>query len=185
MEGSNGKNGIGAPFPEDGSSDRGDRGDRGDRDSDPRAGLANDAASDDGPIWVTLNSVRTNRKDRSQFVNVSVIPLPASRRNTSHTLVRFEPASVPEPLVAEGQDLDLTEAARDRIDTLEAELRFTKENLQATIEELETGNEGLQATNEELLAMLLRSQGFQLISLLQPIPADGPHETASHAEPTV
>ncbi len=101
---------------------------------------------------VTLNSVRTDRDNRSQWVNVSVIPLPASSRNASHTLVRFDPAAVPEPLVAERQDLDLTEAARDRIDTLEAELRFTKENLQATIEELETSNEELQATNEELLA---------------------------------
>ena len=35
---------------------------------------------------------------------------------------------------------------------LEAELRFTKENLQATIEEFETSNEELQAANEELVA---------------------------------
>lgn len=101
---------------------------------------------------VTLNSVRTQRDGGSELVNVSVIPLPASRRNASHTLVRFEPAATPKPRVVEGQDLDLTEAARDRIDALEAELRFTKENLQATIEELETSNEELQATNEELLA---------------------------------
>ena len=35
---------------------------------------------------------------------------------------------------------------------LEAELQFTRENLQATIEELETANEELQATNEELVS---------------------------------
>jgi two-component system CheB/CheR fusion protein len=35
---------------------------------------------------------------------------------------------------------------------LESELLYTKENCQATIEELETSNEELQATNEELLS---------------------------------
>ncbi|MEE4242548.1 MAG: PAS domain-containing protein, partial [Desulfopila sp.] len=39
-----------------------------------------------------------------------------------------------------------------RIDDLEQELQFARENLQATIEELETSNEELQATNEELLS---------------------------------
>jgi len=44
------------------------------------------------------------------------------------------------------------DATRDYVAALEAELRFTKENLQATIEELEASNEELQATNEELMA---------------------------------
>ncbi len=47
---------------------------------------------------------------------------------------------------------DLDESVRRRIADLESELRYTKENLQATIEELETSNEELQATNEELLS---------------------------------
>jgi two-component system CheB/CheR fusion protein len=42
--------------------------------------------------------------------------------------------------------------SRDRIESLEIELRYNKENLQATIEELETSNEEMQATNEELVA---------------------------------
>ncbi|MGE3317159.1 MAG: CheR family methyltransferase, partial [Planctomycetaceae bacterium] len=49
-------------------------------------------------------------------------------------------------------DLNIDRASQDRLDDLEAELRYTKENLQATVEELETSNEELQATNEELLA---------------------------------
>jgi two-component system CheB/CheR fusion protein len=36
--------------------------------------------------------------------------------------------------------------------SLEAELKLTRENLQATVEELETSNEELQASNEELVA---------------------------------
>ena len=40
----------------------------------------------------------------------------------------------------------------ERVANLEGELRYAKENLQATIEEMETSNEELQATNEELIA---------------------------------
>lgn len=47
---------------------------------------------------------------------------------------------------------DSRRISRDRIESLEIELRYNKENLQATIEELETSNEEMQATNEELVA---------------------------------
>jgi two-component system CheB/CheR fusion protein len=50
------------------------------------------------------------------------------------------------------RNFDLEESVRRRISDLEGELKYTKENLQATIEELETSNEELQATNEELLS---------------------------------
>lgn len=50
------------------------------------------------------------------------------------------------------RNFDLDESVRRRISDLEGELKYTKENLQATIEELETSNEELQATNEELLS---------------------------------
>ena len=46
----------------------------------------------------------------------------------------------------------MSRASQERLLTVEAELVYTKENLQATIEELETSNEELQATNEELVA---------------------------------
>ncbi len=42
--------------------------------------------------------------------------------------------------------------SREQVGALEAELIYTKENLQAATEELETSNEELQAANEELLA---------------------------------
>ena len=47
---------------------------------------------------------------------------------------------------------DRGELMTERIAGLEGELRYAKENLQATIEEMETSNEELQATNEELVA---------------------------------
>lgn len=48
--------------------------------------------------------------------------------------------------------LSVDELAQQRIDDLENELTFTRENLRSTIENLESANEELQATNEELLA---------------------------------
>jgi two-component system, chemotaxis family, CheB/CheR fusion protein len=101
---------------------------------------------------VTLNNVQVSRDDSSQLVHVSVTPLSATRRAGAHSLISFEEAVIPKAVERVETDLNLNEAARDHIHSLEADLRFTKENLQATIEELETSNEELQATNEELLA---------------------------------
>ena len=53
---------------------------------------------------------------------------------------------------ARRSEIDLDQVSREQLAALEAELRHTKENLQAAIEELETRNEELQASNEELLA---------------------------------
>jgi two-component system CheB/CheR fusion protein len=87
----------------------------------------------------------------------SVRPLRDARTKTVDLLVGIESAQLaaegaanPPSVVAAPADGDLI--ARDDISALEAELRFTKENLQATIEELEASNEELQATNEELMA---------------------------------
>ena len=100
---------------------------------------------------VTLNKVSFPVDDQTLRFDVTVTPLPATRRTGPHLLVRFEEAATPDTSETRG-DLGIEEAARDHISSLEAELRFAKENLQATIEELETSNEELQATNEELLA---------------------------------
>ena len=89
--------------------------------------------------------------EAASAVNVTVTPLPATKRFGTHTLVRFEDADLPRPQPAQ-ETASLADATRDHVKSLETELRFTKENLQATIEELETSNEELQATNEELLA---------------------------------
>ncbi len=65
-------------------------------------------------------------------------------------------ADVPPP--AAGVDTDAQQPtefggpSRDQIRALEEELSYTKEHLQAAIQEHETANEELQATNEELIA---------------------------------
>lgn len=76
-----------------------------------------------------------------------VAPLEPSVFGDDLLLVSFEPAESPEG--AGAQRPDELGAARQ----LGAELRATKEYLQATIEELETSNEELASANEELLAM--------------------------------
>jgi two-component system CheB/CheR fusion protein len=48
--------------------------------------------------------------------------------------------------------IQLSDEYSDRIISLERELQYNKEALQATIEELETSNEELQSSNEELIA---------------------------------
>ncbi len=54
----------------------------------------------------------------------------------------------PDPSAA----LSFASLPAEQMSAMEAELRYVKESLQATIEELETSNEELQATNEELVA---------------------------------
>ncbi len=100
---------------------------------------------------VTFSHVETRSGEASETINLTVTPLPVTRRMGQHTLIQFEQADValppPRPTAS-----SLSDATMDHVEALESELQYTKENLQATVEELETSNEELQATNEELLA---------------------------------
>jgi two-component system CheB/CheR fusion protein len=87
-----------------------------------------------------------------RLVNVTVEPVPTVRSGAAYALISLEEIDrKPEP-ASPAEEVALDQASREQVLSLEAELRFTKENLQATIEELETSNEELQATNEELVA---------------------------------
>jgi two-component system CheB/CheR fusion protein len=85
-------------------------------------------------------------------VNVSVRPVRHVRSSVVHTLISFEEVDALIPTSSSVREIDLDQASKEQVLALEAELRHTKENLQAMIEELETSNEELQATNEELVA---------------------------------
>src|SRR5262249_50596862 len=69
----------------------------------------------------------------------------------THFLVQFVNKG-PRPGAAGEGPIDVHGESHDNVNALESELRFTKESLQATIQEHETSNEELQATNEELVA---------------------------------
>jgi len=101
---------------------------------------------------VTFRNIAARLGSEPMTLNISALPIPATRRSPLHLLIRFEPTEVPKQPPQSLIDPTLAEATREHVEALEAELRFAKENLQATIEELETSNEELQATNEELLA---------------------------------
>jgi two-component system CheB/CheR fusion protein len=101
---------------------------------------------------VVFSSIQTGQTDAGGKVDVCVQPLMSNRRSGMHLFIRFDDSRQTPSTNEIAENVDLSEATREHMDSIEAELRYTKENLQATIEELETSNEELQATNEELLA---------------------------------
>ncbi len=101
---------------------------------------------------LTFRGVRVLDGDASGRYTVTVRSLKGKAQSTPHLLVSFTAdrdlaSGSPEPL-----DVDVAELGRERMTALEAELKFTKENLQSATEEIESSNEELQAANEELLA---------------------------------
>lgn len=101
---------------------------------------------------IVFSSIQTDPDSDTGQVDVYVQPLMSTRRSGMHLFIRFDDSKQSKSTVDSVQNVELSEATREHMDSIEAELRYTKENLQATIEELETSNEELQATNEELLA---------------------------------
>lgn len=114
------------------------------------AGAVQRAAKDGEPVVYT--GIRVPDGDGESQVRLSVRPLPSRSGETGMMLISIEPMVVTARPVEAGLPIDLDEQSRERLVALEAELRYTKENLQATVEEMETSNEELQATNEELVA---------------------------------
>jgi two-component system, chemotaxis family, CheB/CheR fusion protein len=103
-------------------------------------------AADEGRV-VRYEQVPATTTDGAIKLRLSITPRSADGEN--YFLVTLESQERPAILV---DTTDLGQLAHERIDSLELELRYAKENLQATIEEMETSNEELQATNEELIA---------------------------------
>lgn len=100
-----------------------------------------------------LSGIRLPNSEESHIVGVELVP--GARADTSHVLVRIEsdkPAQPTSDAAPPSKPLALDEASKQRVESLEGELLYAREVLQATVEELETSNEELQATNEELVA---------------------------------
>ncbi len=103
-------------------------------------------------VQVSYKGLRVTSAEGNRTVNVTVRPVRNRRAGVSHVMVQLEEIGEAPPARESSREIDLGEASREQILALEAELRYTKENLQAMIEEMETSNEELQATNEELVA---------------------------------
>jgi chemotaxis methyl-accepting protein methylase/signal transduction histidine kinase/chemotaxis response regulator CheB len=102
---------------------------------------------------VSYSAVRIKTEQGEQQLRVGVEPLVNPRSRSKQLLIVLEPlapALAPANKAVPG-DANMQQMSRERIEALETEVRYAKENLQATIEELETSNEELQAANEELV----------------------------------
>lgn len=87
-------------------------------------------------------------------ISISVEPIGDGALAKSTVLLEFAPNHA-QAIKAAGERSDdscMHQMHQSRVESLETELRFSQENLQATIEEMETSNEELQAANEELIA---------------------------------
>ncbi|HVY30100.1 MAG TPA: chemotaxis protein CheB [Polyangiaceae bacterium] len=100
---------------------------------------------------LTFRAVRVLDGDASGNYEVTVRPLRGGSAGQLHFLVSFVPSEL-EHLAPTATELDVAQVSREQMSALEAELKYTKENLQTVTEELESSNEELQAANEELLA---------------------------------
>jgi two-component system CheB/CheR fusion protein len=115
----------------------------------PLSGALQHAAKDLQPIRYT--GLRADLGAGEENIRLVVEPFHDARAKTTDFLISIDRQLAAPPESPDTQ-IDMGQMSRDYIGSLEAELKVTRENLQATIEELETSNEELQATNEELVA---------------------------------
>ncbi|MBA2541783.1 MAG: PAS domain S-box protein, partial [Deltaproteobacteria bacterium] len=106
---------------------------------------------------VSYSGVRVPKDDGDVRCVVTAQLLVHPRTNVRNVLITFREMTEevrPEALgtAPVAAPISMSEASAERMQTLETELRYTRETLQSTIEELETSNEEMQATNEELVA---------------------------------
>ncbi len=85
-----------------------------------------------------------------QPVSLSVRPLPDPDAGQGLLLISFQDLAHTVPAKAARKKRVTTAGAPVRVEELERELAYTKENLQATIEEQQASNEELKSTNEEM-----------------------------------
>jgi two-component system, chemotaxis family, CheB/CheR fusion protein len=105
------------------------------------------------PITIAFKNVPLTVDGAPAEYDVTLRRVMPKNSEVPHVLVGFQPvdpeASRPPPAET---SIDVRQLSRDELGSLQAELDYTKENLQAAIQQLETGNEELQASNEELMS---------------------------------
>jgi two-component system CheB/CheR fusion protein len=102
---------------------------------------------------ITFRSVEVLDGSASGNYQVTIRPLRGKNQTLPHFLISFDAPSVDDNARATPPAvLEVSQISHEQQSLLEAELKYTKENLQSVTEELESSNEELQAANEELLA---------------------------------
>ena len=116
----------------------------------PLAGALQRAAKEQAPV--EYPGVRVATKDGEQSLKLTVEPILNRHSHMTHLFIALEPLGAPVTTPREPTSIAVDQASREFVNSLEAELHHTRENLQAVVEELETSNEEMQASNEELVA---------------------------------
>ena len=113
-------------------------------------------------------NIRVKTNGDTQTVHCHVNPVKRPKELEGHLMVVFEDVAAP-PSAADPEqasDAEPSGLQDARLEELENELRYTRENHQSTIEELESTNEELQSANEELQSANeeLQSTNEELVS---------------------
>ncbi|MDO8263937.1 MAG: chemotaxis protein CheB [Gallionella sp.] len=107
------------------------------------------SAGQDTPTLSREISVKSNGD--SHAVSFSVRPLPTADASEKLLLVSFQDVAHPAPgRPGRGKGVAPGQCELRRVEELERELAYSRENLQSTIEEQQASNEELKSTNEEL-----------------------------------
>jgi two-component system CheB/CheR fusion protein len=118
------------------------------------AGAIQRALKKDGVVHYTGVPVNDGETTRRSVLSAHAFTNP--RTNSTNVLISIESESAAQERDGGAETGDrpitTTQASHERLNTLEADLSYTRETLQATTEELQTSNEKIQATNEELVA---------------------------------
>ena len=101
---------------------------------------------------VSFSRIHVSASDgHDELTRLTVEPLHDRIAGLTSFLILLERME-PSVSLRDEEVVDMDAASREQLASLEHDLRYTRENLQAMIEEQESSNEELQATNEELVA---------------------------------
>jgi len=101
---------------------------------------------------IVYNNFKLKEKNEIHYLNIKVKPIRDKIKSKKLIFIFFEEISTLPNQISSVEHQTIEYDIIQQIKDLELELNYTKENLQATIEELGTSNEELQATNEELIS---------------------------------
>lgn len=99
-----------------------------------------------------LRNVNLKSKDGIRSVNLTIKPYIRQNEYQQQFIFIVISDNGKRPVESTGNNAIPTESEFNRITELELELKETRDNLQAVIEELETTNEELQSANEEMVS---------------------------------
>jgi two-component system, chemotaxis family, CheB/CheR fusion protein len=101
---------------------------------------------------VVYKDFKLKEKGETLFIDIKVKPITNGDKNRKLIFIIFDEKRTVQDKENNKNEVYIEYDVNQQIKDLELELKYTKENLQATIEELGTSNEELQSTNEELIS---------------------------------